>query len=216
MSGRRRLESRETPLNRELDYRNIRFRTNKMENGNIRSDAVISPDGRYRYKLVRYWAKNRAPVIWIMLNPSTADDVQDDATIRRCISFAKRWGFGGIEVYNLFALRSRYPVRIQRTDDPIGPENDRWLKKAACSRRTIVVAWGRCGTLLQSRRAAGVMGLLARYMDAHPVALGLTRQGSPKHPLYVPNGVVLRPFLVTSQSSSRSKRALVPKRAIRC
>lgn len=175
----------------------------KTHNGSRGSDAVISPDGKYRYKLERYWAPGHVPVIWIMLNPSTANQVEDDATIRRCISFAKRWGFGGIEVYNLFAFRSRNPIRMRRAHDPIGPDNDRWLKAAARSGRTVIVAWGRCGTSLQSRREAGVIELLARYMNMRPFALGLTKQGSPRHPLYVPNTAVLRPFVVTPRITHR-------------
>lgn len=149
------------------------------------SDAVISPDGKYRYKLGRYWNPSEASAIWIMLNPSTADNVEDDPTIRRCVSFATRWGFGGIEVYNLFALRSQKPAAIENASDPVGPLNDGWLAKAAKSRRTVIAAWGSCGTRLQSARADEVMRILAQCGCALPAHLGLTKTGQPRHPLYV-------------------------------
>lgn len=158
------------------------------------SSAVISADGRYRYKLGRYWTHETAPAVWIMLNPSTADAVEDDPTIRRCISFAKRWGFGGIEVFNLFALRSRDPIRIETAHDPVGPENDYWLTTAAQSGRTIIAAWGACQTLLQSRRAARVMELLVQSTAAKPTSLGLTKAGNPRHPLYVRSDALLSPL----------------------
>lgn len=158
------------------------------------SNAIISSDGRYRYKLGRYWTQRKAPLVWIMLNPSTADAEKDDHTIRRCISFAKRWGFGGIEVYNLFALRSRHPTSIEMADDPVGPENDDWLKAAARSGRKIVAAWGACRTLRQSQRAAHVMKLLVRFRNAFPVSLGVTKTGDPRHPLYVRADALPRPL----------------------
>jgi hypothetical protein len=96
----------------------------------LQPGAVISQDGKYRYKLARYWNSKEPPVIFIMLNPSTADAVENDPTIRRCISFAKRWGFGGLEVYNLFALRSYDPAVIEIAGDPVGPDNDNWLRGA--------------------------------------------------------------------------------------
>jgi len=158
------------------------------------SDAVISDDGKYRYKLGRYWTRKDVPVVWIMLNPSSADAVENDPTIRRCISFAKRWGFGGIEVYNLFALRSRDPRSIERADDPVGPKNDYWLTAAARKGRTIIAAWGECQTALKSRRAAEVMELLVRSGGANPKSLGFTKTGDPRHPLYVRSDVLLSPL----------------------
>ena len=149
------------------------------------SEAVMSADGKYRYKLGRCWNRKKAPAIWIMLNPSTADAVKDDATIRRCICFAKRWGFGGIEVYNLFALRSRYPITIESANDPIGPDNDDWLMAASQSGRKIIAAWGSCKTHLQLMRATKVLELLVRGGGGIPSSLGLTKTGQPRHPLYV-------------------------------
>jgi len=159
-----------------------------------KSDAVISADGKYRYKLGRYWSPKAPPLVWIMLNPSTADAVQDDPTIRRCVSFAKGWGFGGIEVYNLFALRSPNPVTIETTIDPVGPENDHWLRSASQSGGKIIVAWGSCRSPLQMTRATQVTKILSRGGGPVPATLGLTKSGQPKHPLYVPGDAELLPF----------------------
>ena len=162
------------------------------------SDAVISGDGKYRYKLGRYWNRKDAPAIWIMLNPSTADAVENDPTICRCISFAKRWGFGGIEVYNLFALRSPHPITIEMAVDPVGPDNDSWLTAAAQSGRKISAAWGSCQTQLQSVRANQVMKLLVQGRSALPASLGLTKTGQPRHPLYVRGTSQLFPLPTSS------------------
>ncbi len=161
----------------------------------ITTSAVLSADGKYRYQLSRYWTRKTDPVVWIMLNPSTADAVENDPTIRRCISFAKRWGFGGIEVYNLFALRSSNPIDIERAANPVGPENDDWLTAAARSERTIIAAWGGCTTPLQSRRAIEVTELLVRGRSAWLISLGLTKTGHPRHPLYVRSDVTLSPLI---------------------
>lgn len=158
------------------------------------SDAVISADGKYRYKLGRYWSPKAPPVVWIMLNPSTADAVENDPTIRRCVSFAKRWGFGGIEVYNLFALRSPHPSTIETALDPIGPDNDSWLMAASQSGRKIIAAWGSCRTQLRIMRATQVIEVLVRGGGPAPATLGLTKTGRPKHPLYVRGDAQLVPL----------------------
>ena len=159
------------------------------------SAAVISRDGKYRYKLTRCWSPGGGRAVWIMLNPSTADAVQDDATIRRCISFAKRWGCGGIEVYNLFALRSRHPTGIEIVDDPVGPDNDRWLSAAARTTGTVVAAWGGCSTPLQLRRANEVIEFLLRDRHFSLSTLGITKSGQPRHPLYARNDAPLSPLV---------------------
>ena len=98
-------------------------------------------DGHYRYMLGRQWG---APpfLLWMMLNPSTADATEDDPTIRRCSGFAKHWGFGGLVVVNLFAFRATNPADLRAAEQPIGPENDRHLVNAARSCPRVVAAWG--------------------------------------------------------------------------
>ncbi len=159
------------------------------------SAAVISRDGKYRYKLSRRWTPGSDRAVWIMLNPSTADAIEDDATIRRCISFAKRWGCDGIEVYNLFALRSRHPIRIEIVEDPVGPDNDLWLSVAAQTTGKVIAAWGACNTPLQLRRANKVIEFLLRDRRVFVSTLGLTKGGQPRHPLYVRNDTPLTPLV---------------------
>ncbi len=159
-----------------------------------KATAVISQDGRYRYELTRHWNNKLDPLFWIMLNPSTADATSDDPTIRRCISFAKSWGYGGIKVYNLFALRSPHPIRITTVPGPVGPENDKWLISASRSGRQIIAAWGACRTPLVMQRAARVIRLFSRTRRFAPMCLGMTRTGDPKHPLYVPRNAELEPL----------------------
>jgi hypothetical protein len=140
--------------------------------------AILSDCGTYRYELRRQWSE--APAIgWIMLNPSTADADVDDPTIRRCISFAQRWGYGGIVVRNLFALRATDPRELAKHPAPIGPANTHHLYHAVSDALT-VCAWGNGGRPLA--------GTAAQYLAEAGVTLhhlGLTKVGQPKHPLYL-------------------------------
>lgn len=144
--------------------------------------ADISDDGRYRYTLTRRW-DDRPRVVFVMLNPSTADADIDDPTIRRCIGFARRWDFGGIEVVNLFAWRATDPVELARADDPVGPDNDDHIV-ARCAGEFVVAAWGASVPYLQRRRPADVLAM-ARNVGGQVHHLGLTKDGSPRHPLYL-------------------------------
>lgn len=116
-----------------------------------------------------------------MLNPSTADDIRDDATIRRCISFARTWGYGALEVVNLFAYRATHPKELRHVADPVGQENDLYLLRVQSRVETIVVAWGNWGRFQQRNKT--VLNLLADRSVIY--CLGLTRLGHPRHPLYV-------------------------------
>lgn len=152
-----------------------------------RVGAILSPDRVYRYRLWRRWRPEDAALVFVMLNPSTADEVDSDATITRCIERAKRLNYGGIEVVNLFALRSTDPAALQSHPDPIGPENDQHIIEvchtAMLAGGQIVLAWGRHGAL--RGRAPAVRKMLDdRQFNTY--ALMLNRDGSPKHPLYVP------------------------------
>lgn len=145
-----------------------------------RTGAVISADGRYRYSLMRVWDEGAAPLVFVMLNPSTADASEDDPTIRRCVAFAKRQGFGGILVVNLFAFRSTDPKVMARAVDPVGPDNDEAIEQAV-SGRTVLVAWGANAT---RERAKAVTHLLSS-LDCAVYSLGVTKGGHPRHPLYI-------------------------------
>ena len=124
-----------------------------------------------------------------MLNPSTADAVRDDPTIRRCIGFARAWGYRRLVVTNLFGLRATLPAALRRAADPVGPRNNQYVMRAARGADRIVCAWGVHGAL--GNRAAEVLTLLGGFHVEH---LGLTRHGHPRHPLYVPASTPLRPL----------------------
>ena len=149
------------------------------------SGATISPCGAYRYRLWRQWDDMRPVLVWVMMNPSTADHQQDDPTIRRCIAFAKRDGYGGIDVLNVFALRSTDPAALLTHLDPFGPDNEQTLMDAR--RRHLlsmmVVAWGnpKGGRRLAKYYQRAAMALCGQ----HPQCLGINSNGQPKHPLYV-------------------------------
>ena len=150
------------------------------------SGAVLSDDGLYRYRLWRIWGCG--PVMaWIMLNPSTADAEVDDPTIRRCMGFARREGYDGIEVINLYALRTTKPKHLLDYPDPEGPGNYNHWERVITNHRTgmVVAAWGAGAALagLPESRANN-MGFLVD--DCWPaMCLGRTASGAPRHPLYV-------------------------------
>ena len=144
--------------------------------------AIIDKTGFYRYSLWREWNINAPNLVFIMLNPSKADESIDDPTLRRCINFAKSWGCGSLKVVNLFAYRSVSPSDLKRVNDPIGKQNNLYLKKAIKSADKVVVAWGNNGKLMQRDRA--VLQLLSKH-NLQPYCLGTTQEGSPRHPLYV-------------------------------
>jgi len=155
-----------------------------------RSGAVI--EGEYRYLLERTWDEDRPPVAFIMLNPSTADAHTDDPTIRRCVGFARRWGAGGIRVTNLFAYRATDPSVLKTAPDPAGEHcNDHIIIASSLALR-VVVAWGRHGAYRQ--RGEEVLDLLSREAGYDCFCLGVNADGSPKHPLYVPNDAPLQMY----------------------
>lgn len=152
-----------------------------MSEWEVQKSADISECGTYRYRLERWWAE--APAMSLgMLNPSKADAICEDPTIRRCIGFAQDWGYGGLIVWNLFALRSSDPRALRRHPDPVGPENDRHIVQAVLDPRSglTLVAWGTKG----GDRAREVLDMLASF-GKRPHCLGLTKGGHPRHPLYV-------------------------------
>jgi hypothetical protein len=147
--------------------------------------AVISPDGCYRYLLWRVWGDQGRICCFVMLNPSTADASIDDRTIRKCIKFAKKWGFDGIVVVNLFAYRATKPKELKIAVDPVGPENDKYLRLVieSPSVEMIVCAWGENGSL--NDRSSVVKKLIVnRSSWALRVSL---KTGQPHHPLYIPD-----------------------------
>ncbi|MCU7849348.1 MAG: DUF1643 domain-containing protein [Candidatus Thiodiazotropha sp. (ex Lucinoma kastoroae)] len=142
--------------------------------------AVLSPDRDYRYSLWRIWQPDDPYALFIGLNPSTADEYENDPTIRRCIRFAKDWGFGGLYMANLFAIRATKPKIMKAHHAPIGIKNDVWLQDLARGAGVIVCAWGTHGS--HQGRDQMVKALLSAY---GLMCLGTTKDGHPKHPLYI-------------------------------
>ncbi|ORW08024.1 MULTISPECIES: DUF1643 domain-containing protein [Mycolicibacter] len=160
--------------------------------------AVLSGDRRYRYRLGRRWDCELPTLGVVMLNPSTADEHGDDATIRRVVGFARQNGYGGIDVGNLYGLRSRDPKELWRHADPVGPDNDAHLEQLSRSHDLVLLAWGASA---RQDRAAHVMQLLRRSSRKHGGAvavLGWTQGGQPRHPLFVPNHTMLECLTFTS------------------
>lgn len=156
--------------------------------GDMLCSALISPDGLYRYWLMRVWDLDNAGnlLVFVGLNPSTADHEQDDPTIRRCIGFAKKHGYAGILMMNVYALRSTDPAALRKSNDPIGPENVRYFRKMLqvyCACRW-VAAWG--AHREASKAASKMFYDIACDFDLPTFySLGVTRGGQPKHPLYL-------------------------------
>lgn len=155
--------------------------------------ATISNDGTYRYQLWRVW-NNKLPMLyWVMLNPSTANAETDDPTIRKCVGFAGRGGFGGIYVMNLFAFRATDPKQlIHYPAARVGPQNDQYLRLIAGvdDDDRVIVAWGAQGALYPSR--VQEVKFMLPYKQVR--CLGLTKDGHPKHPLYVKYGTPLQAY----------------------
>lgn len=149
------------------------FSTDEMDGG-----AVFSTCRKYRYSLWRVWDRDLPAVCVIGVNPSTADEKINDPTIRRCIQFAKDWGYGSLFMANLFAYRATDPADMRLVFDPVGRDNDRAIKRLAYECKLTVAAWGVNGT--HRDRHADVRAMVKKLHH-----LGLTKDGHPKHPLYL-------------------------------
>lgn len=167
------------------------------------SHATFSPCKRYRYTLLRDFGMQAPPLTAVMLNPSTADDVKDDPTIRRLIGFAKAWGHGSLLVLNLFAIRATDPREMLRADDPVGPGNDEAIRHALQQAQDgglpVLAAWGAHGG--HRRRDFFVTHRLVDGVQW--VCLGRTHAGFPRHPLYVPSCVSAVPFAAADAAEGR-------------
>lgn len=156
-----------------------------MREDAVVSGAVLSPCSRYRYRLWREWSPALPTGVFVMLNPSTADASVGDPTIRRCMQFARAWGWGRIEVVNVFAFRTAYPRALVRAHgdgvDVVGPSRDEGLVEAFDRARVVVAAWG--ANKLAHDHARGVLGLVPPGLEI--TCLGRTQGGFPRHPLYL-------------------------------
>lgn len=159
-----------------------------------RKGALLSPCGQYRYRLWRRWGDG-SKVLWVMLNPSTADHAVDDPTLRKCAAFARGWGFQGLDVVNLYAYRTALPRALAAARrggiDVLGPSNDLHLAEAfsAYSSGSIVCAWGDHAVPGDAARVRAMMPETATV-----VCLGRNASGSPRHPLYLAGNTPREPW----------------------
>lgn len=150
--------------------------------GDAHSTAIYSDCEKYRYSLTRIWDQTGKRVHFIMLNPSTATEVQNDPTVERCERRARALGFGSFTVTNIFAWRDTDPRKMKAALDPVGPENDDAILQASQHADQIIAAWGTHGA--HKMRGAAVQATLAKL--GKPIYhLGLSKAGHPKHPLYI-------------------------------
>ncbi len=155
-------------------------------------DAGAIIEGEYRYLLWRTWDVSRPRVLWVMLNPSTANAVDDDNTVVCCKRFSKDWRFGSLEVVNLFALRTTDPVNLLTAPDPFGPRNDAFIAAAASRATRIIVAWGGGGVYLQ--RDCRVLRTLTQLFPLPLDCLGVIHNGCPRHPLRLAGDTKVIPY----------------------
>jgi hypothetical protein len=175
--------------------------------------TIFSDDRVYRYTLWREWVtsgdllshetalQKSSYVMFIGLNPSTADETKDDPTIRRCIGFAKAWGYGALCMTNIFAFRATDPKVMKQASDPVGMDNQKHVQECARGAGVVIAAWGTHGIfrgqdmhVKQWMRNVGV--------DLHH--LGLTADEHPKHPLYLPKNLKPIPFTQLKQQTKES------------
>ncbi len=142
-----------------------------------KSKASFSKDRLYRFTLYRRWAESGQEILFICLNPSTADEDHDDPTVRRCVNFARDWGYRGVWLGNLFALVTTDSAELYKHYDPVGCANNLVLKTMAARCAKVVYAWGNHGRLLnRSRQVVNMIG--------PGLCFGVNKTGEPKHPLY--------------------------------
>lgn len=150
--------------------------------GDAPSVAVYSDCERYRYELTRTWDVSGRRVLFVMLNPSTATEVQNDPTVERCERRARALGYGAFRVCNIFAWRETDPRKMRQAADPVGPDNDKAIAEACQWADTLLCAWGTHGAHLdRGPRVEALMRDTGRPLQH----LGLSKAGHPKHPLYI-------------------------------
>lgn len=145
------------------------------------SGAIFSPCMQYRYHLWRVWSDG-APAVFIMLNPSTADEIVNDPTVERCERRARMMGYGGLRVVNIFALRSTDPKLLFLHNDPIGEQNDKAIIESVSGAGLVVCGWGGHGKFMD--RGNEVLSLI-RNAGVIPYCLKINKDNTPKHPLYM-------------------------------
>jgi hypothetical protein len=151
----------------------------------MKKAAILSEDNLYRYQLSRIWDESKPLILFIMLNPSTADADVDDPTIRRVIRFTTSWGYGGVYVANLYAFRSTDPKALKHTDDPVGKENVSYITHLIGMADKVVYAWG------NNQKEPIWLSELVQT----PYCIDLSKNGIPKHPLYLKSELIPKMYV---------------------
>jgi hypothetical protein len=154
--------------------------------GCCESCAVFGAGGKWRYRLVRVWDTAKPRLAWVILNGSDADENRTDPTVRRCIGFARAWGYGGVDIANLYGLVSKNPGAVGYHFDPVGPDNDRHLA-AVCSQNDLtVLAWGPDAGPDRAHAVVQMLWRIAKRRGGSLAVLGWTHGAQPVHPLLAP------------------------------
>lgn len=170
----------------------------------VPSGAIFSEDRKYRYALWRAWIGNHKPLLFIGLNPSTANELKDDPTVTRMMVRASRAGFGGLLAANLYAYVSSNPDVLLDDKEVIGPETDEYLKQMIGMASRVVCGWGSFPAV--AKRANPVLGMMA---EAY--CLGVNRDGQPRHPLYVSYDIAIRRY-----EKEKAQKYLIMNTEIKC
>jgi len=144
--------------------------------------AKFSPCRTWRYDLWRKWGSDDDYCSWILLNPSTANESENDPTIRRCITFSKAWGYSGLHILNVFGFRATDPSDMKKANEPIGTDNNKTILKIAKGASRVVCGWGDHGQY--KGRAEDVVRMLSKH-EIRLSYLDLNKSGEPRHPLYI-------------------------------
>lgn len=175
----------ETQLSKPIPIRMVA--SNELGHASV---AELSPCRKYRYSLERIWDPYNGNCCFIGLNPSTADHKEDDATIRVCTNFAKRWGYGSLTMVNLFAFRATKPKELLTAIDPIGLETQRYIDRAVSEANLIIAAWG--AHEMARHRGHDTFKRITRCRVVH--CLATTKSNHPRHPLRIPRETKPQPF----------------------
>jgi hypothetical protein len=151
--------------------------------------TVVSQCRTYRYRLVHVWDSHMPRLGVVGHSWSATNEWRSDATVRRCIGFARAWGYGGIDIGNLFGLQAADPRKLASVADPIGPDNDAHLAAMCADNDLIVLAWGAHACPDRARAVAHLLWRLSEDCGGSLAVLGWTERGQPRHPQYVPKDV---------------------------
>jgi hypothetical protein len=160
-----------------------------LKNGVTGTAKFGGANGEYRYRLTRTWDAAKPRALFVLMNPSTADPSFDDPTVAKCCKYARGWGYGGIFVGNTFAYRATSQKELIKAADPVGPNNDQHLIAMAKDAATVIFAYGRPGHKALRPRGLILARLLVAQAKVKPYVLRLCDDGTPCHPLYLPQTV---------------------------